>query len=252
MKKISLFLVLFFASEVFADTNQAVKETNFNVALSHTEIDNDSMSHWRTTTLSSGVGFQLYEYLGATVFIHGSKGGKLRYSYYNDSYTTQTDGYGSDAFLFLRDANIGKIGASGGYSKTKTTTDIDNTIATQTFKNTTTSRRYSLYGSYYLNDFTLSASREFSDLDNGHTLHYVDASIGYYLNENTAFDATVSGMDSSNKFRFNLTHQPSLLRNSTVVGIGYANNDYDDSFTFFLSYHFQTKVSLRTRDREYR
>lgn len=252
MKKSTFLLPLFLAFEVFAQTNQAVKETNFNVALSHNEINDDYMGNWRYTSLSSGVNFPLYDYLGANVFISGSKSGELKYNHSNDSDTTQFEGYGSSAMLFLRDADIGKIGVTGGYSKTKTTTDIYNGMTTHTFKNTTTSRSYSLYGSYYLDDFTLSASRRYLDLDNGHTLHYVDAGIGYYLNENTAFDVTVSGMDSSNKFRLHLAHQPSLLSNSTIVGISYEKNDYDNSFTFFLSYHFQTKVSLRIRDREYR
>lgn len=252
VKKSTFLLPVLLAFEVLAQTNQAVKETNFNVALSHSEINDDSMSNWRSTSLSSGVNFPLYNYLGANIFISGSKSGELKYNYYNDSYTTQSDDYGSGAMLFLRNADIGKIGVTGGYSKTKTTTDIYNGMTTHTLKNTTTSRNYSLYGSYYHDDFTLSASRRYLDLDNGHILHYVDAGIGYYLNENTAFDATVSGMDSSNKFRLHLAHQPSLLNNSTIVGISYEKNDYDNSFTFFLSYHFQTKVSLRTRDREYR
>lgn len=252
MKKTFLFLLILLSLEVYADDHNAVKETNFHVAIGHTEIDDDFVGNWRSTSLLSGFSFPIYDYIGSSISIQGAKSAALEYDYYNYHYTTQSDNYAAAVNFFLRDSSIGKIGISGQHSKNKTTTDINDGITTYTHKSSTDTNNYSLYGSYYWNDFTLSAYRELMDIDNRHNVHTSNAGIGYYFNENTSFGASISGMDSSNEFSINFQHQPSFFQNSTIVGFTYSKNDQSKFFAFFLSYHFETKVALKVRDREYR
>jgi hypothetical protein len=252
MKKTFLFLLILISLEIYADSHNAVKETNFHVGISHTEIDDDFVGNWRSTSLSSGVSFPIYDYIGSSILIQGSKSGTLKYDYYNYHYTTQSDSYVAAVNFFLRDKTIGKVGINGQHSKNKTTTNLNDGSTTYTHKSTTDINNYSLYGSYYWHDFTLNAYREVIDIDNGHHIHTSNTSIGYYLNENTSAGASISGMDSQNKFHISFQHQPSYFQNSTIVGLTYLKNNHSESFTLFLSYHFETRVSLKTRDREYR
>jgi|GEM_PF-2816539 len=245
--KLFAFLLLLPLS-VFSDDASGVKERNYRIDIGYHKhqfdgLDMDAYS----TVLSGSAFFPVYKYLGSSISLGGFSAKLDNYDYY-----AQTKGHFIDGSVFVRDKSIGKLGIGVGYDKSKTKIEPINTnIFLMQSSATNTSKKYSLYGSYYLNNFTFNFNRNILKSDGGFNTNILGVGASYYIEKNTLIGIGKLYMDSPNKYSVNIVHQPYLFNNSIDIHLAYADDDYGNTISFYVNYHFQTQVSLKTRNREY-
>ncbi len=144
MKKILLSLLLLIPFLATAEEQSAIKTLNYSINLSYKAYDVADI-----VSTSASINIPLSNYIGANIIVYGAKANTK----YND-YELDTTLYGSAVSLFLRDSNIGKIGASFAYAKSDneyTFSDDLNLSAYHTasfYGGESKQYNYSLYGSY--------------------------------------------------------------------------------------------------------
>ena len=247
MKNMILAILVLIPLMAFSNENSGVKETNYQVGLHYYENRDDNLDNWNNTLLSASITFPIYKYIGSRIGVSGYKSGTIRYP--DSDFSSKTSSYSMHGSLFLRDKDIGKIGATIGYEKSKT--DFDDG-SNNNFQVELKSNTYSIYGSYYFNDFTFSGNRFIHDLDNDDKINICTIGVSYYINDNTMLSTSHMSMDSMNNYNIAISHQPYFFNNSTETGISYDNNKGNSSVSFFVSYYFGIKVPLKIRNREYR
>ena len=142
MKNVIFAILLLMPLVAFSNDEGGVKETNYQAAYAYTEIMSDDSSNYNNMSLSAYMNLPIYEYIGSSIGIAGTKYGKAKY----DNFSVEGNAYIVSGSIFARDKNIGKIGVTVGYSETNsyntysdTTLDIDIS---------STSYRYGIYGRY--------------------------------------------------------------------------------------------------------
>lgn len=248
MKNRILAILVLIPLIAFSNEDSGVKETNYQIGLNYSENKVDNLENSNNTALSASVNLPVYKYIGSSIGVNGYKTGKVRQVKSNLS--SETSAYNVSGAIFLRDKDIGKLGVIAGYGKIKTNIDFDSN--SNDYHTYLKSNFYSMYGDYYLNDFTFSANRYVTDLDNGYKINTWNIGASYYINENTIISTNQTGMDSKSNYNIGISHQPYFLNDSTEVGISYQNHRDSSSVSFSVSYYFGTSVSLKVRNREYR
>lgn len=242
-------VLLLFPLSIFSNDASGVKEVNYRIGIDYHELKLDGLDgHIKSTILSESISFPIYKYLGSSISLGGYKGNKIDYYHFY----AQTKGHFIDGSVFVRDKSIGKIGVGLVYDKSKTEIEPINTnIFLMQGSVTNTSKNYSLYGSYYLDNFTFNFNRNKLKSDSGFNTNILGVGASYYIEKNTLIGIGKLYMDSPNKYSVNIVHQPYLFNNSIDIQLAYADDDYGNTISFYVNYHFQTQVSLKTRKREY-
>ncbi len=247
MKKILLVALLLSQVVSLADDigkTGGIEELNFEVNAHHINHEVSSQSY---QAVSAVVNIPVYSYIGSSIGIYTTNEQDYNYFTVNDT--------GIDGELFIRDYNVGKIGVSAGYTDIDVafSNDLNLTSYESLFPNS--SYRYSLYGEYYLDDFTFSAGYSSVKYDDGYDYSNSRINGSLYIQDNTKVLIGIEGGDSSNSFILGAYHQLNLLDNSIGVSATYFNNDStykNDRLIFSLSYYFTSNISLKNRDRKYR
>lgn len=154
------------------------------------------------------------------------------------------------ATLFLSDQSIGKAGTIFTYAKSK----HDYPASLASFKNQE-SKGYGIFGVYYLNNSSIAANRNYSEINNDSSIYTSSFSLAYYVLANTGIAISGFRVDQETDYRFTLTHQPSFLNNSAAVTLSYNRDSEDrdfDSYIIYFDYYFGIRASLIERDRRYR
>ena len=252
MKKLllPLFLpLLVHASEI--EAGGGIKKLNFNIGIGYKKTINDNVSDNDGYIISASVNIPVYKYIGSSLTIYRNKYGDYQYKYYS----AKTDTYGAIVDLFIRDYNVGKLGISYAHSDTNidyTFRDSYISIKNFNFDETIHSHTYSIYGSYYINDLTIGASRTSRKIDKYSNYNIFSFGAEYYYKNNTKLWLRNSSMDSNENYALGITHQPDFLNNSTEIGLSYSNGNGYNSYYIFVGYNFDTEISLKDRDRKYR
>jgi hypothetical protein len=179
---------------------------------------------------------------------------------YTQSNPYKSEGYTISGDVFLHDIDYGKIGVQLSYSDAKSKT---NKISWNSEMSA-----YTLYGSYYFDDFTVNAITYLSEIEignssvsNSNALWYVSANL--YPLDNTKLTVQGNIIDSNKRFNATLNHQifdnlilgfqfeiQDDLYHNGVIGVGSQTNRFTvNTYGFNLIYHFGNKSSMKSRDR---
>ena len=286
LKYLAALVAVCCAAPVYAQ-NRAVEELNYRVGGSYSSTRNDD-DPWRsgpgasTGSVGASVTMPLAKYLGATV--SGSYGltrtpfGPVPDDPYvidqwgGDSGVFKTNSSDIGVALFLRDFDIGKLGA--GYARGRNewasyahwhwcfSADVCyDEPATYTYGpiDIDTTR---VFADYYFRDLTASA--EYIDsryssvwgMSNS-SLYTVGAtyyplsnlSVRLALHRQPAEDEYSLALDSQS---LTLEYQPEILGESTSFTLQLGNQEYSRSAMVGVTFFFDKRVDLITRDRRYR
>jgi hypothetical protein len=170
----------------------------------------------------------------------------------SDSY--KQEGYTISGDVFLHDIDYGKIGVSLGYGDAKS--KYNNT----SFKLSLNmeSSVYTLYGSYYFDDFTVNAITYLfeSEIEIGNS-SVSDSNASWNISANLYplddTKLTVQGniVNSNKNFSVLLNHQ---VFDNLILGFKFDTQDINppnsmNTYGFNLIYHFGNKSTMKTRDR---
>jgi hypothetical protein len=158
------------------------------------------------------------------------------------------EGYGISGDVFLHNIDYGKIGVQLSYSDSKSKTN-----------NNSWNREgsvYTLYGSYYFDDFTVNATTYLLEFESegwsdSNASWYVSANL--YPLDNTKLIVQGNIIDSNKRFTAALNHQ---IFDNLILGfqfetqdVGQTNRFTMNTYGFNLIYHFGNKSSMKSRDR---
>ena len=257
MKKIIIFAITILIPVIaFSNDSSGVKKINYSIGLNYTNFENRYVDEMYFRGLSASINFPIYKYIGSSIYFGATEGSIKR-----NSTETTYDGYSMGGEVFMRDKNIGKLGVSGSYSNMKSHYNSP-LITSSNIK--TKGYTYSIDGAYYYNNFSFNANRSTNrsevttngtliQTDQWYTNHVLNLRASYYINENTEMHISKRTMDTENNFGIGIGHQPSFLNDTTEIGVQYSDEKHDNySIGFYINYFFNTDVTLKTRDREYR
>lgn len=231
MKKV-VGLFCLFPVFVFAGEKGGVAASNFEASGSYSDSD-ASRSVSANGTYRRGIAEYFGYGLAATARRSNGK------STYLDS-----NGANAGINLFARRFDLGEAGLRYNHSYTK----FDSRYGDISHN----SDQYSVFASYYIDDFTLGFSRLSAHPEAVEHINTWNISASAYLLENTKLTASASGMDAKDAYGLSAEHQPSFLNNAASISASYNRSPEDDSFSVSLSYFFGTRVPLQQRDRQYR
>lgn len=220
-----------------AETNGAV-----GINIGGTNSKNLDGNHYG---LFGVINLPIYEYIGANISIHGHKS---KYDYKDSNYEAESksNNIGLNTSIFLRDSGLGKVGISIGYDRftSKTTSNTINE-----YKSTNNAYHYSVFGAYYLNNFTIDTffNRNFSkssESDNSYNWNNAGVGASWYVLDNTNFHTGIQRNFETNDYStsYSLSASQQLFKNTTEVSLCYIYDSHKDShvnyFGVLMSYHF--------------
>jgi hypothetical protein len=201
--------------------------------------------------LSAGFVLPLSKYLSASFSLGGMQYTRSLY---------KTESYAISGDVFLHDIDYGKAGVLLGYGDAKT--KINNT----SFNLNTEVSSYTLYGSYYFDNFTVNAVIFLSENKNKFDgLSFSDSNASWHVSanlyplDNTKLTVQGNIVNSNKNFSVLLNHQ---VFDNLILGFqfetqdnlyhnlgGQTNRFTMNTYGFNLIYHFGNKSSMKSRDR---
>lgn len=234
MRAIHLLLLIMVTSSVFAQGG-GIQALNYNVSLRETFSDRAD-----STGLSAELRIPATRYTGLILDL-----GYIDQDSNEGTIEIQTLNYG---FRYLvRSHDLGFVRVY--YSNVDVAVKIGQTNRSD-FDTQVQATGISM--GYYLQDFTLQVRRyitkqEDSDIEtNG---FYVGAT--YFVTDNLGLDFLAGGMDVKDRYHLEINYQPTVFNNSTIVNLGYTEEDGNESYRLGLVYAFATAVDYKTRRRKY-
>ncbi len=160
-----------------------------------------------------------------------------------------TTRYGVGSSVFLRNFEIGRLGAAYLFSYSKF--DLPSSVNAS---DTSIVHNFRAFGEYYLSNFTISASRTYSHFESGTDRNNWIISGQWYPYKNTKLSIRTSGMDAKDHYGASIEHQPGFFNNAAGLFLSYSydNKVNKDAFALGFTYYFNTRVHLIDRDRKYR
>jgi hypothetical protein len=250
-KQYAILATILVSHAAFADS-RAVEETNYQASLSLGMTDyKNSSGRVSYENISGAVTMPLAKYLGATV-----SGGYTQNHVRLGSLSCDVDSSGVNAGVFARDFDIGKIGI--GYARARNhwcsystfSGNEDGGIDTETT---------SANASYYFQDITVGAAYSDSRVIQGRwgqDSSATSVSAKYYPMSSLSAGLSVSRSRTDGTHQdtpyLAFEYQPEIFGNSTSLTLGLSHNEYSNSATLGITYFFDKRVDLITRDRRYR
>lgn len=183
----------------------------------------------------------LYKALG------GSLSADVTHAKFREGNGIKGNGEAAGGSLFLQDYRLGRIGTSIEYTKARFSGE---NLLNSHDENTT----YSLFGSYFVKDFTLSAKRyQTRDTAQNNPSNVWSGAVTWYGLDahNIAVSALTQGMSARDHYGVGLTYQPALFHDAAALSFAYVWSPRSDSFTLSFNYYFGSPVNLEERDRRY-
>ena len=192
-------------------------------------------------TIDGSVTFPVGQYVGAAV-----SGGlaQTQFKFLGDSCDTDSQRYG--ASVFVR-AAIGRVGLTydrlnGGSCGLAFIPD---------------SNEYAGFAEYYWEFITARLERSRTKIDDRALSNVPDfdvavARIIAYPTANLSLGVAAFGLDAEDTYAFSIQYQPTFFGNVASLLLGYATNPDYHSISVGISYFFDRRIDLKTRDRRYR
>lgn len=245
-KKIIFGLIV--ACGLYADSI-GVKETNFSLSTNANYLDGSYFSA-EAYGISGSIHTPIYQYIGGSIHAgtsrsHSDYDTDIEYSFDSKRY------YGAVNIL-LRDSSMGGVGAWLAHTEYTTIfSSVD--ISEKSYGHTD---GYGVYGTYYLDAFTvgLSVSDFYYNGKNGEGTRY---SIGatWYPHDNMSlsvdYDDILGGRYNNDQYAVSVEYQPHFLSEPLSLMATCTRSENSNGYGLSLRYYFDTKVNLRSRDREY-
>jgi hypothetical protein len=252
-------LLLVHSAHALADS-QAVERVNFEVGLASGDTSQGGTRVSNFYGVNARGTVPLADYFGAALSVAGAR------TNLGDAFRSQTpslttpdappsceiDNSNLDADLFLRDATTGRIGIQYGAGQAHAKCDAT-FLATGTKSMDT--RTISANAEYYFARVTIGATRTHTQLDGSVDLDSATLAAAWYPTDNLRLALAADGLDLKDTYRFDLEYQAPLFGNGISLLLGYATQDVAErshSITVGISYFFDARVELITRDRHYR
>ena len=224
----------------------AVESVHYQISLNTSWSNSSSNGDWRSTFANGTVTLPVGNYLGASLF------GSVGTSEVDDAVlgSCDVDGHSLGGGLFVRDVNVGRIGASISRSDSEacfTSAGLSGTTDT-------TTDAYGVDAEYYLRTVTVGLSRSWVDYD-GWDADLARLRAAWYPMKNLSLAFAVGALDAEDSRSATLEYQPGFLGNAVGIGLGYSyykEEPSDGTWTVGLTYYFDKRIDLLTRDRRYR
>ena len=157
--------------------------------------------------------------------------------------------------LLARRPTLGKLAVSYGLGRLSSDCD-QQSFFIPTNDDRMETDGYRIDAEVYLGDFTLGASRSTVNLDDaGPELETTTIMASWYPLDSLRVSVSGSDLYDQDTYGLVLEHQPEFLGDSFGVQLGYSNTDATPktrTLHLGLTYHFGSRVELKTRDRQYR
>jgi hypothetical protein len=252
-------LLLVPGAHALADS-QAVERVNFEVGLASgdtsyggTRVGNFYGANARGTV-------PLGDYVGAALSLAGAR------TNLGDAFRSQTpsltapgeppeceiDNSNLDLDLFVRAATTGRIGIQYGAGQARSKCDA--TFLASGTKSLDT-QTIAANAEYYFARVTIGATRTHTQLDGSVDLDSATLAAAWYPTNNLRLALAADGLDLKDTYRVDLEYQAPLFGNAISLLLGYGTQDLTErtqSITVGISYFFDARVELMTRDRHYR
>lgn len=188
---------------------------------------------------------------GVTAAYRGGSGDNVGYGLHT-GYTTAEDGdstFESDRFavggsLFTRDFLLGKLGIS--YSAITSDYTVNGADIS------TDEKEGSGFGILYMDRGNLTFTRTVIDSDVIGKLDTAEVLADFYVTPNVKTSVSVGAMDAEDHYGLFLEYQPEFMENQASITLGYKDEDVSDYVGIGFNYFFDTRVTLKTRDQQYR
>lgn len=218
----------------------AIESINANVTAIVANVDFEQARSADLNILEAELRYPLAKYLGLGFNFSGYKS-----KFSVPSGSLKSTNLSSRLELLLRDSEIGSIAFSAERDYTKfngsSNKDYDTT--------------YDINAQYFINAFTVSVSRTRQVDDAMFTYNTSELVGSWYPVENINLSASISGMDANDLYSIEFSHQPEWTQNKGSWMLSYgtnrATNEESDLVLLGVKFHFNSGVSLKTRDRKY-
>lgn len=245
MRVIAFGAALCCATTVYADP--AVESIHYQISLNTSWNNSTSSGDWRSTFANGTVTLPMGDYLGASLF------GSIGTSEADDAVvgSCDIDTHSLGGGLFVRDANVGRIGASISRSHSEacfTSAGISGTADT-------TTDAYGVDAEYYFRTVTVGLSRSWVDYDDGWDADLARARAAWYPMNNLSLAFAIGALDAEDSRSATLEYQPGFFGDAVGIRLGYSyykEEPSDGTWTVGLAYYFDKRVDLLSRDRRYR
>lgn len=237
MRSIKLVVLLLIPAVATATGNRAVLETNYEI-----EAGYQNKSVGDEYTVDGRLTMPLLRFGGVSLL-----GGYERLE--GDSGVLDSDTYSVGGELFMRDYDIGRLGAQVLYLNQS----FDHPNNVVSFNDNSTAKVYSATGEYYYRKFTLSGSRTYIDFDHVDNVESWGLGGLFYVTDNIRLGIAGDYANDKTIYAFRAALQPALFGNSAEVSVGYADvGNGDHTYSVSLAYYFDKRPALIDRDRKLR
>lgn len=164
------------------------------------------------------------------------------------------DNSGGEISVFVRRPALGKIAATYGVGKVSPDCG-DSSVFIENGEDDLSTDNYRFDVEAYLGDFTVGAAYTSTDLDQGLKLETTAATASWYPLDSLKLSLSGNDLYEQDTYALTIEHQPEFLGDAFGVNVGYSNSDQEPKTrTLYLgvTYYFGTRVTLKTRDRQYR
>lgn len=157
--------------------------------------------------------------------------------------------------LFARRPNLGRLGASvlGTHLESKCGS---NAFFTSGNGDSLQSRGYSLAAEYYFSAVTVAAERTVASFDDESDRVADSFSATWYPLADLSLSSNIGRVDDRAQYGVSVESQPDFLGRGASVSLSFSDLSLPDehvrTVNLSLTWHFGTRVDLKTRDREYR
>ena len=163
------------------------------------------------------------------------------------------DSVTGEAALFFRLPSWGR--ALVGYNLSDLSADCQTTVFPLSGEDSLSTDGYRFAAEAYLGKFTLGAEHGRTKLEDGPELEATTVFASWYPIESLKVALSGNDLYDEDAFGIMLEHQPEMFGDSLGVRLGFTTTDASPrarTYELGVSYYFGRKVSLLTRDRQYR
>lgn len=243
--------------------DRAVERMHFELGVTSTESDTSD------STSSGAIGADLTATLPLGRYFGASLGGGYTRSRVRtrdvlkdetgelpgDRPTCSFDSVTGEAALFLRMPSLGRVTAA--YNIGDLSASCDGVVLFPVSGSDSLSTDgYRVAAEGYLGNFTVGAEYAKTQLDdNGPELDTTTLSASWYPLESLKVELYGNDLYDEDTYGFELEHQPEMFGDGLGVRFGFSTTDASPrtrTFELGVSYYFGRRVSLQSRDRQYR
>jgi hypothetical protein len=242
--------------------DRAVERTHFELAVA--SVENDTSN----STSSGAIGADLTATFPIGRYFGASLGGGYTRSRVRtrdsledengelpgDRPTCSFDSLVGEASLFFRIPSIGRISAA--YDIGDLSASCDGVVLFPVSGDDSLSTDgYRVDAELYLGDFTLGAEHATTKLGDGPEVEATTLAASWYPIESVKIELYGNDLYDEDTYGLKLEHQPEMFGEGLGVRFGFSMNDASPrsrTFELGVSYYFGRKVSLQSRDRQYR